>query len=152
VAADRESEFKYSAQPFWQDSSDMDWPLVPGGLERQLRWIADLAGKAFGGSDLPIYITENGYARRDYVEGDGRIHDRERIDYIRRHLAVCSALIKEGIKIKGYYAWSFLDNFEWAHGYTKRFGIVHVDYATQKRTVKDSAFFFRDLIAGYGEW
>jgi beta-glucosidase len=152
VAEDRKAEFSYSARPFWQDFSAMGWPLVPGGLERQLRWIAETAGNAFGGPDIPIYITENGYARQDCVESDGRVHDRERIDYIRRHLEVCSALIKEGIKIKGYYAWSFLDNFEWAYGYTKRFGIVHVDYATQKRTVKDSAYFFRDLIAGYGEW
>jgi beta-glucosidase len=161
VAADREAEFKYRAQPFWQDVSDMGWPLVPGGLERQLRWIADIKaswsgqdapGGQDGGLGIPIYITENGYARRDCVESDGRVHDRDRIKYIRQHLEVCSRLIKEGINLKGYYAWSFLDNFEWSFGYTKRFGIVFVDYATQKRILKDSAYFFRDLIAGYGEW
>ncbi|MDR1902781.1 MAG: beta-glucosidase [Treponema sp.] len=153
VAADEKAEFGYKAQPFWQDFSDMGWPLVPYGLERQLKWIAEISKGAFGVSEaLPIYITENGYARQDKVESDGRVHDRDRIKYIRQHLAVCSSLIKKGINIKGYYAWSFLDNFEWAWGYTKRFGIVHVDYATQKRTVKDSAYFFRDTIAGYGEW
>jgi beta-glucosidase len=152
VAADRKARFKFRAKPFWQDLSDMGWPLVPGGLERQLKWIADIAKGAFGRPGLPIYITENGYARRDEVEADGRVHDRERIEYIRRHLAVCADLIKAGVNIKGYYAWSFLDNFEWAFGYTRRFGIVHVDFFTQKRTPKDSAYFFRDVIAGYGEW
>ena len=146
VAADPDAPFKYSAKPSWQDTSDMGWPIVPQGLARQLRWIAGISG------GLPIYITENGYARRDEVEGDGRIHDRERIKYIRKHLEVCADIIKEGINLKGYYAWSFMDNFEWAFGYSKRFGIVHVDYSTQKRTPKDSAYFFRDVIAGYGEW
>jgi beta-glucosidase len=152
VAADKKAPFKYSTKPFWQDLSDMGWPLVPGGLERQLRWIAEISKGAFGSTALPIYITENGYARNDAVGVDGRIHDKERIEYIREHLAVCADLILEGIPVKGYYAWSFLDNFEWAWGYTKRFGIVHVDYFTQKRTAKDSAYFFRDTIAGYGEW
>jgi beta-glucosidase len=71
---------------------------------------------------------------------------------MRQHLEFCAELIKEGLPLKGYYAWSFLDNFEWAWGYTRRFGICHVDYQNQKRTLKDSAYFFRDTIAGYGEW
>jgi beta-glucosidase len=145
VAEDPGARFKYRSLPSWQETTDMGWPVVPGGLERQLRWISSISG------GLPIYITENGCARQDRVESDGRVHDRERIDYIRRHLEVCAGLIKEGINLKGYYAWSFLDNFEWALGYTKRFGIVYVDYADQKRIPKDSAYFFRDLIAGYGE-
>jgi beta-glucosidase len=99
-----------------------------------------------------MYITENGYAGDDRVDAEGRVHDRERIRYVRKHLELCRDLIKEGINLKGYYAWSFADNFEWAYGYTKRFGIVYVDYATQKRYPKDSAYFFRDVIAGYGEW
>ena len=152
VSADRKAPFKFTAKPFWQDISDMGWPQVPGGLERQLKWIADISKGAFGKKDIPIYITENGYARRDEVEPDGKIHDRERIEYLKQHLAVCANLIKDGVNIKGYYAWSFLDNFEWAYGYTKRFGIVHVDYSTLKRTLKDSAYFFRDVIAGFGEW
>ena len=152
VSADRKARFKFCTKPFWQDTSDMGWPLVPGGLERQLKWIAGVSEGAFGKTSIPIYITENGYARRDELDVDGRIHDRERIEYLRQHLAVIADLIKAGLDIKAYYAWSFLDNFEWAYGYTKRFGIVHVDYFTQKRTPKDSAYFFRDLIAGYGEW
>jgi beta-glucosidase len=146
VGRDANTPFKYDTKPAWQDTSDMGWPVVPGGLRRQLRWIHSISG------GLPLYITENGYARQDVVESDGRVHDRERIHYIRKHLEVCADLIKEGVNLKGYYAWSFMDNFEWAFGYTKRFGIVHVDYATQKRTAKDSAYFFRDVMAGYGEW
>jgi beta-glucosidase len=146
VAADDTAPFKYSGRPSWQDTSDMGWPIVPGGLRRQLLWIQSISG------GLPIYITENGFARQDVVDAEGRVHDRERIQYVRKHLAVCADLIKEGLNLKGYYAWSFMDNFEWAFGYTKRFGIVHVDYATQKRTAKDSAYFFRDVMAGYGEW
>jgi beta-glucosidase len=152
VAASAEAQFKYAYQPFWQETSDIGWPVVPGGLARQLAWITEVSKGAFGKLQLPLYITENGYARNDEIERDGRIHDRERIQYIRQHLAICADLIQAGLPLKGYYAWSFLDNFEWASGYTKRFGIVHVDYATQKRTPKDSAYFFRDAIAGYGEW
>jgi beta-glucosidase len=146
VGADEKAPFKFEGKPAWQDTSDMGWPVVPQGLGRQLRWIHEVSG------GMPMYITENGYARQDQVEADGRVHDRERIRYIRKHLEVCRDLIKEGVNLKGYYAWSFMDNFEWALGYTKRFGIVHVDYTTQTRTPKDSAYFFRDVIAGYGEW
>jgi beta-glucosidase len=145
VAFEKKEPFKYGTKPSWQDTSDMGWPIVPEGLARQLRWLGSISG------GLPLYITENGYARQDEVEKDGRVHDRERIAYLKQHLAVCSELIKAGVNLKGYYAWSFMDNFEWAWGYSKRFGIVHVDYITQKRTPKDSAYFFRDLIAGYGE-
>jgi beta-glucosidase len=146
AAYDPAADFKYVTKPSWQDSSDMGWPTVPGGLARLLLWVSGICG------DLPIYITENGYASPDVVDANGRVHDIGRIKYIREHLEVCQDLIRQGVKLKGYYAWSFMDNFEWSYGYTKRFGIVHVDYATQKRTPKDSAYFFRDTIAGYGEW
>jgi beta-glucosidase len=155
VSWDKKAKFKFNAKPFWQDVSEMGWPITPGGLERQLTWISEISKTAFGasgGEGIPIYITENGYARKDDLEGDGRVHDRERIIYIRQHLAVCADLIKKGVNLRGYYAWSFLDNFELAYGYTRRFGICHVDFFTQKRTLKDSAYFFRDTIAGFGEW
>ncbi|MDR2717061.1 MAG: beta-glucosidase [Treponema sp.] len=152
VSADKKAPFKHSARPFWQDTTDTGWPVVPGGLERQLKWFAEISKGVFGKPGLPLFITENGCACKDEIGPDGRIHDKERIEYLQQHLAVCADLIKAGVDIKGYYVWSLLDNFEWAHGYTKRFGIVHVDYHTQKRTPKDSAYFFRDVIAGYGEW
>jgi beta-glucosidase len=147
VAWDASSPNKYSNVPFWQERTDMGWPAVPGGLYRQIKF----ASEATGGT-LPFYITENGYANPDSVDGDGRVHDGKRIAYLKEHLSVCSTLIKEGVKLKGYFVWSFLDNFEWTWGYSKRFGIVHVDYKTQKRTLKDSAYFFRDVMSGFGEW
>jgi len=152
VAADENAPFKYSGKPAWQDCSDMPWPVVPGGLERMLVWIAGVSKGAFGKSEIPIYITENGYARKDEIGNDGRVHDRERIEYLKQHLSVCAGVIQKGLPLKGYYVWSFMDNFEWYYGYTKRFGIVHTDYYTQKRTPKDSAYFMRDVMAGFGEW
>ncbi|MDR0457065.1 MAG: beta-glucosidase [Treponema sp.] len=152
VSADKKARFKYCNRPFWQDTTDMGWPIVPGGLERQLKWFAEISKGVFGKTDIPLFITENGYAGKDEIGPDGRIHDRDRIEYLKQHLSVCADLIKDGLNIKGYYVWSLLDNFEWACAYTKRFGIVHVDYNTQKRTPKDSAYFFRDVIAGFGEW
>jgi beta-glucosidase len=146
VVWDENVTHKYSIAPFWQEHTDTGWPVVPSGLYRQIAWVSEITG-----GNLPIYITENGYANPDTVGADGRVHDKKRIDYLKDHLSVCSTLIKEGIKLNGYFVWSFLDNFEWSWGYLKRFGIVHVDYKTQKRTLKDSAYFFRDVIAGFGE-
>jgi len=157
IASDENAQFKYSSKPSWQDTTGMNWPITPGGLERQLLWIAEISKGAFGMKELPIYITENGCAYDDTVtydnktSPDGRVHDKERIEYLKQHLAVCADVIKKGVPLKGYYVWSLLDNFEWAWGYTKRFGIIHVDFKTLKRTPKDSAYFLRDTIAGYGE-
>nr|AGS53748.1 beta-glucosidase [uncultured bacterium contig00076] len=151
VAADEKAQFKFSHKPFWQESTAMGWPIIPGGFKRQLEWIAGVSKGAFGKAEIPIYITENGYACEDTVTG-GRVHDAERIKYLQRHLAVCADVIKMGIPLKGYYVWSLIDNFEWAFGHTKRFGIIHVDFNTLKRTPKDSAYFFRDVIAGFGDW
>ncbi|WP_237151930.1 GH1 family beta-glucosidase [Oryzibacter oryziterrae] len=95
----------------------------------------------------PIYITENGCAQFDEMV-DGEVNDPERIDYLDGHLTVLADLIEEGIDIRGYFAWSLMDNYEWAYGYAKRFGIVYVDYETQKRTIKASGKWYRDLIAG----
>ena len=152
VAADENSPVKFSIKPFWQEKTSMDWPLTPGGLERQLEWLADVSKGAFGKAEIPIYITENGCAYEDVLTSDGRVHDIQRIKYLQQHLAVCADVIKRGIPLKGYYVWSLMDNFEWAFGYSKRFGIIHVDFKSQKRTLKDSAYFFRDVIAGFGEW
>jgi len=151
IAADENAPFKFSIKPFWQETTAMGWSITPGGFERQLEWIAEISKGAFGKAEIPIYITENGCAYDDTVTADGRIHDRERIKYLYQHLAACANVIKKGVPLKGYYVWSLLDNFEWSFGYTRRFGIIHVDFKTMKRTPKDSAYFFRDTIAGYGE-
>ena len=153
AAYDENAPFKFSMKPIWQETTAMGWPFfTPAGLERQLLWIAEISKDVFGKTEIPIYITENGCAGEDVITADGRVHDRQRIEYLEQHLAVCADVIKKGVPLKGYYVWSLLDNFEWAHGYTKRFGIIHVDFKTLKRTHKDSAYFFRDTIAGFGEW
>jgi beta-glucosidase len=94
-----------------------------------------------------IYVTENGSAWPDTVGADGRVHDPRRIAYLRGHLAAVARAARAGAPMAGYFAWSLLDNFEWERGYTQRFGLVHVDYETQKRTPKDSALYYRDTIA-----
>jgi beta-glucosidase len=86
-----------------------------------------------------MYITENGCAYEDTLEPDGTIHDPQRVAYYRKHFNACLNAIEQGVPLKGYFAWSLMDNFEWAWGYTRRFGIVYVDFDTQKRTLKDSA-------------
>lgn len=95
----------------------------------------------------PLYITENGCALHDELR-DGRVDDPDRIAYLEQHLTVIADLIDEGYDVRGYFAWSLMDNFEWAWGYARRFGLVYVDYESQKRIVKASGRWFRDLIAG----
>ena len=97
---------------------------------------------------IPLAITENGIAVRDQVFLDGKVHDPQRVDYMHRVLLELARAIDEGIPITGYYAWSLLDNFEWAWGYWKRFGLVYIDYATLERVPKGSFYWYRDFIAG----
>ena len=94
-----------------------------------------------------IYVTENGLANNDWIFDDGKIHDVNRIEYIKRHLNVIDKLIKERIDVRGYFVWSFMDNFEWLCGYSQRFGLVHVDFETLKRTPKDSFYWYKDYIS-----
>lgn len=100
---------------------------------------------------LPLVVSENGMACSDWVALDGKVHDGPRVDFLHRYLRELKRAVADGIPVKGYFLWSILDNFEWAEGYKQRFGIVHVDYATQKRTLKDSAYFYRDVIVSNGE-
>ncbi|HYN79040.1 MAG TPA: family 1 glycosylhydrolase, partial [Lamprocystis sp. (in: g-proteobacteria)] len=95
---------------------------------------------------LPVYMTENGAAFDDPVPAGGQLQDPRRVDYLRDHLAAARAALGQGVNLRGYYAWSLLDNFEWSYGYTKRFGLVHVDFATQQRTPKASARFYREFV------
>src|SRR5699024_10420022 len=95
----------------------------------------------------PVVITENGAAINDGPGPDGAVHDERRIDYTAEHLAALGDAIDAGVAVRGYFHWSLMDNFEWAVGYTQRFGLVHIDYATQKRTPKDSFAWYRDVIA-----
>jgi beta-glucosidase len=98
-------------------------------------------------TQLPAYITENGAAFDDVLTDDRHVHDTQRIDYIKRHLSKIAEANMQGANVQGYFLWSLLDNFEWASGYSKRFGIVHVDFPTQERSLKDSALWYRDTIS-----
>jgi beta-glucosidase len=110
-----------------------------------LLWVREHYG------DMPLYITENGAAFYDPPRPvDGRIDDPLRVHYYREHLRAAHAAIREGVDLRGYFAWSLLDNFEWSLGYAKRFGLVHVDYETLKRTPKTSARFYAEVIRSKG--
>jgi beta-glucosidase len=127
--------------------TDMGWPLTPFGLKNLLvRW-----HKEYGSALPDLFITENGAAYDEGISEDGKCHDQRRIDYLSTHLNAVSDAIAEGSPVKGYYQWSLMDNFEWALGYEKRFGIVHVDFDTQKRTIKDSGYWYADVIATNGK-
>jgi beta-glucosidase len=124
--------------------TDMGWRIEPQAFtDLLLRLSADYP-------EIPMMVTENGCAYPDVPGEDGQVHDERRIDYLRDHLAAVHAAIEQGADVRGYYLWSMLDNFEWALGYRKRFGIVHVDYETLVRTPKDSARWYRHVIAANG--
>ena len=99
---------------------------------------------------LPLVITENGMANMDWIHHDGKVHDPQRIDYLTGYLGELSRVINDGIPVKGYMYWSIMDNFEWAEGYKQRFGLIYVDYGTGERTLKNSAYWYRDVIASNG--
>jgi beta-glucosidase len=97
-----------------------------------------------------VVITENGLSCRDWISRDGRVHDPQRIDFTARYLTELAKAIEDKVPVLGYFHWSILDNFEWAEGFKQRFGLVHVDYTTQKRTLKDSALWYSEVIASRG--
>jgi beta-glucosidase len=139
-----------SADGSWkpQDSglplNDMDWEIIPEGLTQLLvRMHQDYPLP-------PIYITENGGAFPDALKS-GQVNDQDRIRYIDEHIDALAQAMAQGVKVRGYMVWSLMDNFEWSSGYCKRFGIVHVDYATQKRSFKASAHWYRDFLAYQGQ-
>jgi beta-glucosidase len=119
------------------------WRITPPALRWGPRWVHERYG-------LPIVITENGMAGHDWVTLDGGVHDAHRIDFLSRYLGELRRAVADGVPVEGYFQWSLLDNFEWAEGYRYRFGLVHVDYATQQRTQKDSARWYREVIRQNG--
>jgi beta-glucosidase len=120
----------------------MGWPITPEALYWGPRFFHERYR-------LPVVITENGMASDDPVV-DGRVHDQQRIDFVHDYLQQYRRAIAEGVPALGYFLWSIIDNFEWAEGYAKRFGLIHVDYATQQRTLKDSAHWYKQVIAAHG--
>jgi beta-glucosidase len=119
------------------------WPVTPEAMY----WGARFFHERYR---LPIVITENGMSGHDWVALDGKVHDPHRIDFTTRYLRELRRAAAEGVDVRGYFHWSFMDNFEWAEGYKHRFGLVHVDYQTLKRTPKDSAYWYREVIAANG--
>jgi beta-glucosidase len=122
----------------------MGWGVDAGGLTEMLV----RSRREYG--EIPVYVTENGAAYDDVPTADGAVHDPERTAYVAAHIDGCAAAIAAGVPLRGYFVWSLLDNFEWSHGYSKRFGIVHVDYATQERRIKDSGHWYAGLIRAHG--
>jgi beta-glucosidase len=121
----------------------MDFPVTPEALY----WGPRFLGERYR---VPIYITENGMASRDWIALDGKVHDPQRIDFLRRYLVQLRRAMRDGADVRGYFHWSILDNFEWAAGYKERFGLIYVDYATQKRALKDSAWWYRRVTCSNG--
>lgn len=121
----------------------MEWPLTPQALYWGPRFYYERY-------KTPIVITENGLADIDWIGTDGKCHDPKRIDFTKRYLHALGRAIDNGVEVRGYMHWSIMDNFEWAEGYTKRFGMIYVDYETGERTLKDSAHWYKDVIASGG--
>lgn len=119
------------------------WSVIPESLHDVLVRVS----REF--TTLPIYVTESGASFDDYIDPNGEVIDSERVSYFSGYLAAAGTAIQDGVNLKGYFAWSFLDNFEWAEGYSKRFGLVYVDYRTQERIPKRSAYWYRQLIADH---
>ncbi len=123
--------------------TEMGWPIDASGLHELLARLSNDYG-------MPMMVTENGAAFADTVTEDGLVHDPQRVAYLQEHLAAVHAAISDGIDVRGYMVWSLLDNFEWAYGYEKRFGITYVDFATQQRIVKDSGRFYQQAVRDNG--
>ena len=143
-AAPNKRGFAEHPFPIGQARTLMGWPVTPEALYWGPRFLYERY-------HLPIVITENGMSCPDAPSDDGSVHDPNRIDFIGRYLRQLRRAIEDGTDVRAYYYWSLLDNFEWKLGYTQRFGLVHVDYQTQRRTPKDSAYRYREIIQSNGE-
>lgn len=119
--------------------NSMGWPITPGGLYWASRFLYERYG-------LPVMITENGMPNLDFVMSDGRVHDPQRIEYMKAYLTGLEKAIDEGVPVLGYLYWSIMDNFEWSEGYDPRFGLIYIDYRTQERVRKDSSYWYEEVI------
>lgn len=138
--ASNANELTYAGAPH----TTMGWEITP----ECIYWATKFFYKRYG---LPIFITENGMANIDFVYEDDKVHDPQRSEFLRAYIRQLKRANDEGVPVIGYSCWSFMDNFEWAEGYDKRFGLVYVDYRTQERIIKDSAYVYRDIIRFNGE-
>jgi beta-glucosidase len=130
--------------PLQHETTAMGWTIEPDALtELLLRLQRDYDPPA-------LYITENGIAVHDYIDPEGRVKDPERVAYLDAHLRAAEAAVEQGAKLRGYFQWSLLDNFEWALGYSRRFGLVYIEYGTQRRVPKASYDWYREVISAGG--
>ncbi len=135
-----ETGFEYAERCAGYPRTALKWPVTEEVLDWGVRFLQERYG-------LPGYITENGLSCNDKIYLDGKVHDPDRIDFLRRYLAALARAIENGADIRGYFHWALTDNFEWHNGYCDRFGLVFVDYVTQKRIPKDSWHWYRDLVS-----
>lgn len=143
VRAGKDGSVEIVPFPDGHPQTAIRWFIVPPAL----RWGPRFIHERY---KVPVYITENGLSSIDWVMLDGRVHDPQRIDYTTRYLIELEKAIADGVDMRGYFHWSLLDNFEWAEGYKERFGLIHVDFPTGKRTLKDSAHWYRRIIESNG--
>lgn len=143
VQADPQGDPIPVPRPVGYPKTSFNWPVTPEALYWGPRFMYERYG-------LPLFITENGLANADWVSLDGVVHDPQRIDFTRRYLLALERAIADGVDMRGYFHWSLMDNFEWANGYRERFGLIFVDYPTQRRVLKDSARWYAEVIASNG--
>ena len=144
VRAGKEGELEIVKRYDGFPKTAIDWPVTP----ECLYWLPKFFYERY---QKPIYITENGMSSTDWISLDGKVHDYHRIDFYHRYLKELKQAASEGVDIAGYFAWSLMDNFEWAKGYSERFGMIFVDYNTQERTIKDSGYWYKEVIEYNGE-
>ncbi len=138
--SDRPFDWEIGPRP-GSEQTQMEWHVAPDGLRETLLEL----NRAYAPRE--IVITENGAAYPDVVDPDGQVRDRQRLEYLARHVAAAGEALQAGVPLTGYHVWSFMDNYEWSLGYSRRFGLTHVDFETQRRTPKDSARWYQRLIA-----
>ncbi len=144
VRCSEEGKPEFVLRPVGAPKTAIQWPITPECLYWGPKFLYERYGK-------PIYITENGLSCHDAVSLDGKVHDPNRIDFLARYLHYLKQAVEDGVNVKGYFQWSLMDNFEWAKGYSDRFGLIYVDYQTQQRIWKDSAYWYRDMIKENGK-
>lgn len=139
IRAGKDGKAEVVDRPVGAGKTAIQWPITP----ECLRWAPKFFYERY---KLPFYIAENGMSAHDVISLDGKVHDPNRIDFLTRYLTEYEKAADEGVDLAGYFHWSLMDNFEWTKGYTDRFGLIYVDYPTQKRILKDSAYWYRDWI------
>ncbi len=144
IRAGKDGKPEYADRPMGSSKTAAGWPVTPDCLYWGIRFLYERY-------QLPIYITENGISCHDIVSEDGKVHDSNRITFLDQYLSALQRASDDGADIRGYFLWTFLDNFEWDKGYTEKFGVIYVDFLTQRRIVKDSAYWYKNIIKTNGK-